>query len=348
MPRSGIVALLLASALVTGPACTVAAPAAPDPLLVLNAPGAKSQPDEIVVVDLSGREVLRRSTGSSNALASLHAASAQVAFWRRADAGAQELVVWNISSNAVKAIATAAMPPAAGPVWSVDGSAVVTLHTSTPLMFGPGATFEGTAEISVVATQSGQFRRLETAIPFVPLFANADVVAGETFSGDKRYIVVDARSGQLLRELSLTGAAAVLPTADPDVVIAMYEATPPGVVMVHVVNTQTPTAVRVFGPVNAQPMPSWPGRSEVVFVEGGDLKAFDYRANATRIVGRFDGAIVVLSFDTLGTVLLVARAGPEYAGTFTVGANGLTSAVRPVPLDPSLGGGALGLVRIKP
>lgn len=83
-----------------------------------------------------------------------------------------------------------------------------------------------------------------------------------------------------------------------------------------------------------------------MFVEGGELKAFDYVTNATRVVGRLEGATYALGFDTLGRVLLAAQPMEPYYGTFTVGDGRLTSAIR-IPSDPSSFSRPLGLVRIK-
>ena len=234
-----------------------------------------------------------------------------------------------------------------GPLWSVDGTEVVSLLTTTPLDLAPDVPFEGTAEISVATVLTGQYRTLATDRPFIPSFANGQVVGGNSLSGDKTYIVVDARSGRTLRELALSATIGVLPTVNPDVVIAMRETSTPGEVTLHALNVQTGAELSRLGQVYAQPMPSWPGRNEVVFVNAGELKAFDYVANATRVVGRFEGAIVALGFDALGKVLLAARAEEPFYGTFTVGDGRLTSAVRLSPRDPSALGRALGLVRIK-
>ncbi len=342
-------ALLIAAALSIGPACAAAAPSAPDPVLVLDAPGEKSGTDAIVVVDLSGRELARQSTGLENALPTLHAGTAQVAFWRPGGAGTnQELVVWNIGSKSSKVIATSATSPAITPLWSVDGTEVISLLTSTSISWAPGSTFDGIAEISVATVLTGQSRTLVTDRPFLPSFANGQIVAGETFSGEKTYIVVDARSGRTVRQMSSSGAVGILPTADPDVVIVLRETSTPGDVTFHALNTQTGAELRALGPFYAQPMPSWPGRTEVVFVDGGELKAFDYHANAIRVVGRFEGAVAALGFDASGTVLLAAHIGEPYQVTFTVAGGALTSRARPVQLEASLFGRGLGLVRITP
>jgi hypothetical protein len=348
MPKIGMGALIIAAALAIGPACTTAAPVAePDPVLVLDSPGEQSQTDDIVVVSLSGHEVLRQAMGSSNALPTLHVGSAQVAFWRPGFASTTyELVVWNIGSKSSKVIATSATPPAITPLWSAGGTEVISLLTSTSINWTPGATFDGVAEISVATVLTGQSRTLATDIPFLPSFANDQVIAGESFYGDKTYLVVDARSGRTVRRLSLSGTAGVLPTADPDVVIAVRETDTPGEATYRALNTQTGAELRLLGQMVAQPMPSWPGRNEVVFVDGGELKAFDYRANAIRVVGPFEGAVAALGFDALGTVLLAAHIPEPFQVTFTVAGGALTSAARPVRLDPPLFGRGLGLVRI--
>lgn len=84
--RPGSIAALLATVAVVfaiTPACNALEQSAPAPVLVLESLGSKSEAVELVIVDLSGRELFRESTGATEALPSLHAASAQVAFWRR-------------------------------------------------------------------------------------------------------------------------------------------------------------------------------------------------------------------------------------------------------------------------
>lgn len=344
-----VAALLLTGAAVLAitPACVASEQPAPDPLLVLESQGSQSEAVDIVVVDLSGRELLRQSTGSTEPLSSLHQATAQVAFWRRDASGAgHELVVWNIATKALKVIATSAAPPATSPLWSVDGTELLSLHTTTPINWTPGAPFEGKAELSVATVVSGQYRMVTTEHPLIPLFADGQIVTGDSFSGDRKYVVVDPRSGRTLRELALSSAVGVLPTGSPDVVIAMRETSTPGEVTLHAVNARTGEELSRLGQFYAQPMPSWPGRSEVVFVATGELRAFDYVANSTRVVGRLEGAAYALGFDTLGRVLLAVRVTEPFSyGTFTVGDGRLTSAVRPIPLSSF--GHPLGLVRIK-
>ena len=339
--------IALSAVLAIALACTAPGRPLPDPLLVLEVPGSKVEAIDFVVVDLSGRELIRQTTGATdaNALPSLHAASAQVAFWRAADGG-RELVVWNIATKALKVIATSASSPAVSPLWSVDGTEIVSLTTTIPIAWGPGATFEGKAEISVISAVTGQHRTLATDHPFIPVFADGQIVAGDSFNGDKTYTVVDARSGQTLHELALSGAVGVLPTASPDVVIAMRQTSTPGVVTLHAMNARTGAELRRLGQVYAQPAPSWPGRNEVVFVDGGELMAVDHSANSTRVVGPLEGATYALAFDPLGTVLLAARlADPPSYGIFTVVDGRLTSAIRPIPWP--LLGRPMGLVRVK-
>lgn len=326
-------------------ACNAMEQPAPDPVLVLESPGSKSEAGELIIIDLSGRELFRQSTGTADALPSLHAASAQVAFWRGdASGAAHELVVWDIATRALKILATSAIRPAMSPLWSVDGTEVLTLHTTTSLSYAPGVAFEGKAEISVATVATGQYRTLATDRPLIPSFADGTIVAGRALADDKVYVVVDARSGRVLREVWLNSIG-VLPAANPDVLIAMLETATPGVVTFQVLNARTGVERSRLGPVYAQPMPSWPGRNEVVFVDAGELRAFDYVTNATRVVGRFDGASFALAFDPLGEVLLAARPIEPFYGTFAVSDGRLTSAIR-VPGNTSFLS-PLGLVRVK-
>jgi hypothetical protein len=337
--------LAIGAVLAIAPACTAAEQPVPDPLLVLEMPGSKSDAVDLVVVDLSGRELLRQSTGAAegSALTTLHPATAQVAFWRAAGAG-HELVVWNIATKVLKVIATSATPPAVGPLWSLDGTEVVSLTTTTPISWAPGSVFDGKAEISV-ASVSGQVRTLAIDHPFIPALANGTIVAGESFSGEKRYTAADVRSGRTLSEFALT-AVGILPTANPDVVIALRETSTVGEVTLHAMNARTGADLSPLGQVYAQPLRSWPGRNEVVFVDAGELKAFDYVAISTRVVGRFAGANYALGFDPLGRVLLATRlADPPVVGTFALADGRITSAMRDIPLSSF--GLPLGLVRIK-
>ena len=213
-----------------------------------------------------------------------------------------------------------------------------------PISFAPGAPFEARAEIFVATVATGQPRSLAIDRPFIPIFANDAVVAGESFFGDKRYVVVDTRSGRTQHDFALT-TVGVLPTRSPDVVIAMRETGTPGEVTIHATNARTGAELSRLGQVYAQPMPWWPGRNEIVFVDGSELKAFDHAANTMRVVGRVDAATYALGFDPLGTVLLVARLPDVSYGTFTAADGRLTSTMRVIP-SLSLGP-PLGLVRIK-
>jgi hypothetical protein len=345
--RSLIAAAFIATVLVAvTPACSAAEALPPDPLLVLEIPADKSDAVDLVVVDLGARELLRQSTGSTEPLPTLHAASAQVAFWRGDASGTRhELVVWNIATKALKVVATYANRPATGPLWSVDGTEIVTLTTTTSISYMPGAIFDGKAEVSVTTVATAQSRIVATDRAFMPAFANSQIVAGQSFSGDTKHIVVDAHTGQAIREVALTGAVLVLPTADPDVLIAMREIGAPGEVTRQVLNVRTGAELAQLGQDFATPMPSWPGRTEIVFVAGGDLKALDYVANSTRVVGRFEGAAAPLGFDALGKVLMAALAREPYVGTFAITDGRIASAVRPVPLTYL--SHPLGLVRIK-
>lgn len=259
-----------------------------------------------------------------------------------------ELVVWDIATRALRVLATSALTPAMSPLWSLDGSEIVTLHTTTALSYAPGLPFEGKAEVSLASVLTGQYRTLAIDRPLIPLFADGNVVTGLSFSGDKKYAVIDARSGQTVRELTQSAALAVLPTANRDVVIVVRETGTDWVVTLHAVNAQTGAELGQLGKTYAGPLPSWPGRSEIVFVADDELRAFDYVANTTRAVGNLEGGTGPLAFDALGTVLLAARQVEPRYGTFSVKDGRLTSAFRVIPLRSSSFGRALGLVQIRP
>lgn len=321
----------------------------PPPALVLESDSGKSEPVELIVLDLSGRELLRRSTGTTGqALSSLHSASAQVAFWRTGASGSgHELVVWSIATNVLKVLGTYDGSLVSSPLWSRDGTEVVSLVTSTPISYMPGATFDGKASISITTVATGRSRVLPTDRVFLPAFADGKVVSGGSLSGDMRFIAVDAQSGQLLRELRLAGAVGSLPTADPDVIVSFRETAVPGEVTLHALNAKTGSELSRLGSGFAGPMVMWPGRTEVAFVSAGDLKAYDYAKNATRVVGRLENVVAALGFDPPGKTLLAWVPTEPFYGTFTVEGDRLTSAFKMIPRDPSMSGIALGLVRVK-
>jgi hypothetical protein len=328
--------------------CTTPEPnaAGDEPVLVLESPGSTSESVEIIVLDLSGRELFRQSTGANDALPSLHQPTARVAFWRSTATGsAYELVVWDITTRSLRVMGSREIGPAVTPLWSIDGAEVITLHANG-ISWAPGASFEGNAEITVANMADGQLRSLATDRKFVPGSADARVITGDSLSADRAYVVIDARSGRTIRELAMPGAVGVMRTGNADVAIAMRETGTPGEVTLHAMNVTSGAELRQLGQVYAQPVPLWPGRNEVVFVAGAELHAFDFVANQTRVAGRFEGASYALSFDAPGKLLLAARLAdlPVY-GTFTVDSGKLTSAMRPI--NSTVLGRPLGLVRVK-
>src|SRR5256885_11598388 len=191
-----VVALVLIAGLVgSASACASSGATVSAPRVVLEVPGAKSEPVDLVVMDLAGKELFRQPTGSAEPLSSLHVASAQIAFWRGSGAP-YELVVWNIASKGLRIIESSPLRPTSGPLWSDDGTEVVSLHTTAPIIYAPGVPLEGTAQISITTVVTASSRTLETDRPFIPLFADGTVVAGTSLAGDRTYVVVDAHSGR--------------------------------------------------------------------------------------------------------------------------------------------------------
>ena len=342
-----VVALVLTAGLV-GSASACASPDATvsPPRLVLELPGAKSTPADLVVMDLAGNELFRKSTGSAEPLSSLHAASAQIAFWRGSGAP-YELVVWNVASRGLKVIGSSPLRPTSGPLWSGDGTEVTSLQTTAPISYAPGVPLEGTAQISIATVSSATTRALETDRPFIPLFADGTVVAGTSLAGDRTYVVVDAHSGRTMHVLDTTAWAAVQPTPDRDVIIAFGESTTAGAYALYALDVRTGTELsRITGPQFVGPMPAWPGRNEIALTTDGELKAFDYKTSAVRVVGSL-GDSVAFGFDDLGQTLLVVRSREPSFGTVTVRDVRLTSAITVVAPEPSPAGRPLGLVRLR-
>ena len=316
--------------------------------LVLEDDRGKGEVIDLVVIDLSGRELVRRSTGvTDQALSSLHSATAQVAFWRVPSAGSgHELVVWDIAVNMVKVVGTFEGSLVSSPLWSRDGAELISLLTSTPISYMPGAMYEGNGIISITTVATGVSRVLHAERLFVPVFADGKIVAGESLEADKKYTAVDAQSGRILNEFPLAGAVWSVPTSNASVVITFRETTVPGNVTLHAVDAQTGAEIAQLGAGSAGPMLAWPGRTEMAFVSAGDLRAYDHAKNVTRVVGRLETAIAVLGFDPSGRTLLAWTTTEPFYGTFSVEGDHITSAFTMIPRDPR-SGLALGLIRIK-
>ena len=342
-----VVALVLIAGLV-GPAAACASSDATmsSPRVVLEVAGAKSDPVDLVVMDLAGKELFRQPTGSAEPLSSLHVASAQVAFWRGSGAP-YELVVWNIASKGLKVIESSSLRPAVGPLWSNDGTELVSLRTTAPISYAQGVPLAGTAEISITTVSTASSRTLASDRPFIPLFADGTVVAGTSLAGDRTYVVVDAHSGRTTHVLDTTAWAAVQPTPDRDVVIAFRESATPGAYALYALDVRTGAQLsQISGPQFIGPMPAWPGRNEIAIVADGELKAFDYKTSSMRVVGSL-GDSSAFGFDSLGQTLLVVRSREPSYGTVSVRDGRLTSAVTNIVPDPSPAGRPLGLVRLK-
>src|SRR5256885_16041648 len=87
-----VVALVLIAGLVgSASACASSGATVSAPRVVLEVPGAKSEPVDLVVMDLAGKELFRQPTGSAEPLSSLHVASAQIAFLRGSGAPARRV-----------------------------------------------------------------------------------------------------------------------------------------------------------------------------------------------------------------------------------------------------------------
>ena len=268
-------------------------------------------------------------------------------FYVRGVRAPYELVVWNVASRGLKVIGSSPLRPTSGPLWSGDGTEVTSLQTTAPISYAPGVPLEGTAQISIATVSSATTRALETDRPFIPLFADGTVVAGTSLAGDRTYVVVDAHSGRTMHVLDTTAWAAVQPTPDRDVIIAFGESTTAGAYALYALDVRTGTELsRITGPQFVGPMPAWPGRNEIALTTDGELKAFDYKTSAVRVVGSL-GDSVAFGFDDLGQTLLVVRSREPSFGTVTVRDGRLTSAITVIAPEPSPAGRPLGLVRLR-
>lgn len=279
---------------------------------------------ELVVADTVGTEVRHvADAGIPTSRLSIDPSGRRVAYWREALSGV-ELVIWDGASTSVKVIASESDFSAwAAPLWTADGTAVVTTLATAPSLAPPGA-FPARGRLEIVSASGGSARTLATyanAGPIIPLFADAEIITGFRLGQtDSSYTVLDAKTGAVRKETKASGFRFFGFAAQGKMawgLINEFESTKPATLRVWPVDDYTREVVRVDLMAPEIPVP-WPGRSEIAFSAGGatpggpyEIRALDYATRTTRTAGVVGLGGTPLAFSSDGSALFLYQSTPS-------------------------------------
>lgn len=320
------------------PRATDQLPLARDQLLFLD-----SARHELVVADNLGTELRHvNDAGIPTSRVSIDPSGRRVAYWREAQGGV-ELVIWDGASTAVKVIASESDLSAWGaPLWTADGTAVVTTLATASSLAPPGA-FPARGRLELVSASGGPARTLATfanAGPIIPLFADADIITGFRLGQtDSNYVVLDANTGAVRKETKASGFRFFGFAAQGKMawgLISEFESTKPATLRVWPVEDYGREVVRVDLMAPEIPV-AWPGRSEIAFSAGGptggpyEIRALDYTNGTSRTAGIVVGpGGSVLGFSNDGSALFLYQAtrSPYYLAQSSAGRLGAAAQYR--------------------
>lgn len=281
-----------ASATIADARATDQSPLARDLLLFLD-----SARRELVIANNLGAELRHvADAGTPTSRLSIDPSGGRVAYWRDAQGGV-ELVVWD-GVGPLKVIASELEITAwAAPLWTIDGTALVTTLATAPSLAPPGA-FPARGRLEVVNASGGPARTLvayANAGPIIPLFADGDIITGFRLGQtDSTYVVLDAKTGAVRKEtradrFSSFGFAAQGRMAWG--VIHEFESTQPATLRVWPVDDYAREVVRIDLIAPGIPV-AWPGRAEIAFSAGAstpggpyEIRALDYANGSLRTAG---------------------------------------------------------------
>jgi hypothetical protein len=301
------------SATSVAPRATDQTPVARDQLLFLD-----SARHELVIASTRGIEVRHVSdAGIPTSPRSVDPSGHRVAYWRESQDGV-ELVVWDGVGPSVKVIASELeLSPSAAPLWTTDGTALVTTLATAPSLAPPGA-FPARGRLELVSASGGPARTLaayENAGPIIPLSADADIITGFRLGQtDSTYVVLEAKTGAVRSEavaarFSSFGFAARGRVAWG--LVHEFESTKPATLRVWPVDDYAREVARVDLMAPGIPV-AWPGRTEIAFSAGSatpggpyEIRAFDYVSGSSRTAGVVGLGGTPAAFSSDGSALFI-------------------------------------------
>ncbi len=296
-----------------------------------------SEPSHFVLVTPSGSEIARHEARGNIGIpfVGLSRDGRRVGYWRSVGESrdAFDLVLWDFPTDRVTVLASIRGElPWAGPVWSSDGSELMSALATFTEARAPGLTPASSRLIAVTTTGSmREIARYAQQFPLIPVVARGDFISGLqtlvlTEGHGARYLVIDSRFGRSLREapadLFRTLLAEPLfrtligdPLGDTVLGIARpWEAPGPATLRVWEASDYRIELARLE--LSAATAGIFrPGRNEVVYGTGAgaafEIEILDYRAGTRRTAFRSSDHIEPLGLDADGRWLLVETSGPQ-------------------------------------
>jgi hypothetical protein len=308
---------------------------------------------ELVVANSLGTEVQHvGDAGTPTSSLSVDPSGHRVAYWREAQGGV-ELVVWDGVSTSLKVIASELeLSPWGAPLWTADGTALVTTLATAPSLAPPGA-FPARGRLELVSASGGTARTLATyanAGPIIPLFADADIIAGFRLGqSDSSYVVLDTKTAIARSETRASGFRFFGFAAQGRMawgLISEFESPKPATLRVWPVDDYAHEVARIDLLAPGIPV-AWPGRTEIAFSSGGatpggpyEIRALDYASGSSRTVGVVGLGGTPAAFSSDGSALFMYQSTASQYVLARSG-NGTLSAAAPYRVagrrdDPTL------------
>jgi hypothetical protein len=222
----------------------------------------------------------------------------RVAYWARTSvtSGVFRLAVWDLATRQERTLLTLADDrPAGEPIWTGDGRALIAASKAGDRTRLLRLTADGTASAVI---------RDPAPDGLILVYADDAVIVG-FHSGT--YVVLDARSGQTIRQTPMRQPVASVMTANAGGVV--WERVRPfesetGPLRVWPATDPTQTLATIEQRGVETPL-FWPGRTEIVFVRGNSVYSLNYGTGAMRELLTFPDAPRLVAFDPTGTILVV-------------------------------------------